>query len=191
MPKLRRPMSYHPFKNMRRRNFHGKGRHQPSSQGIIVLGCHVMHPSYPYPPPLQEALLFEQAEADSLNYLERQVFFNSRILHYGEEDSLSGVPLCIKCLAWLFIVVYAVGLSFYVCLFAVKAGRATSVQWMISFWVAFFEVSHALAPLPPLPAKAACISTGVRVLFGRAFRPGHGSVAPPQLQAKRATWFRI
>ncbi|CAM9866972.1 unnamed protein product, partial [Ectocarpus fasciculatus] len=90
-------------------------------------------------PDSKEALLFEQAEADSLNYLERQVFFNSRILNYGEEDSLSGVPLCIKCLAWLFIVVYAVGLSFYVCLFAVKAGRATSVQWMISFWVAFFE----------------------------------------------------
>ncbi|CAB1097917.1 unnamed protein product [Ectocarpus sp. CCAP 1310/34] len=90
----------------------------------------------------KEALLFEQAEADSLNYLERQVFFNSRILNYGEEDSQSGVPLCIKCLAWLFIVMYAVGLSFYVCLFAVKAGRATSVQWMISFWVAFAEVAR-------------------------------------------------
>ncbi|CBJ25633.1 conserved unknown protein [Ectocarpus siliculosus] len=95
----------------------------------------------------KEALLFEQAEADSLTYLERQVFFNSRILTYGDEDSLSGVPLCIKCLAWLFIVVYAVGLSFYVCLFAVKAGRATSVQWMISFWVAFFEDIFLLVPL--------------------------------------------
>ncbi|CAM9463784.1 unnamed protein product, partial [Ectocarpus sp. 12 AP-2014] len=95
----------------------------------------------------KEALLFEQAEADSLNYLERQVFFSSRILNYGEEDSLSGVPLCVKWLAWLFIVVYAVGLSFYVCLFAVKAGRATSVQWMISFWVAFFEDIFLLVPL--------------------------------------------
>lgn len=88
----------------------------------------------------QEALLFEHAEADSLNFLERQVFFKSRIVNYGEEDVLSPVHWCAKYLAWMFIVVYAVGLSFYVCLFAVKAGRATSVQWMASFWIAFVEV---------------------------------------------------
>lgn len=92
----------------------------------------------------QEALLFERAEADSLNFLERQVFFKSRIVNYGDEDVLSPVHWCAKYLAWLLIVIYAVGLSFYVCLFAVKAGRATSVQWMISFWVAFVEVRWCL-----------------------------------------------
>ncbi len=97
-------------------------------------------------------MLFERAEADSLNYLERQVFFKSRILNYGEEDRLSGVSSCAKYLAWLFIVVYAVGLSFYVCLFAVKAGRATSVQWMISFWVAFVEVNKGINVLSVLPS---------------------------------------
>ena len=102
----------------------------------------------------QEALLFERAEADSLNFLERQVFFKTRIVNYGEEDVLSPVHWCAKYSAWLFIVIYAVGLSFYVCLFAVKAGRATSVQWMISFWVAFVEVrwclthTHTLAWFP-------------------------------------------
>lgn len=59
---------------------------------------------------------------------------------------MSAVSWLTKFLAWLFIVVYAVGLSFYVCLFAVKAGRATSIQWMISFWVAFAEVSRVLLP---------------------------------------------
>lgn len=91
--------------------------------------------------------MFEQAEADSLSFLERQVFLKSRILNYGEEDDVSAVSRCTKLLAWMFVVVYTVGLSFYVCLFAVKAGRATSVQWMISFWVAFAEVS----PCPLFP----------------------------------------
>lgn len=89
----------------------------------------------------QEAILFERAEADSLNHLERKVFLKTRILDYGEEDNLTPVSVYAKYLAWLTVVAYAVGMSFYVCLFAVKAGRATSVQWMISFWVAFAEVS--------------------------------------------------
>ncbi|CAM9347803.1 unnamed protein product, partial [Scytosiphon promiscuus] len=98
-------------------------------------------------PQAQEALLFERAEGDSLSFLERQVFLKSRILNYGEEDDVSAISWRTKGLAWLFIVGYAVGLSFYVCLFAVKAGRATSVQWMISFWVAFAEDILLLIPL--------------------------------------------
>lgn len=98
----------------------------------------------------QEALLFERAEADSLTALERQVFFKSRILNYGDEDQLSGVFWFFKFVAWLVVVVYTLGMSFYVCLFAVKAGRATSVQWMISFWVAFVEVRlDSLWAVPP------------------------------------------
>lgn len=97
----------------------------------------------------QEALLFERAEADSLTALERQVFFKSRILNYGEEDQLSGVSWCSKYLAWLFVIVYALAMSFYVGLFAVKAGRATSVQWMVSFWVAFIEVRDDPRPTVP------------------------------------------
>lgn len=91
----------------------------------------------------QEAMLFERAEADSLTHLERAVFRKSRILNYGEEDAISPVSAWAKYLAWLCIVTYAVGMAFYVCLFAVKAGKATSIQWMISFWVAFAEVSRA------------------------------------------------
>lgn len=90
----------------------------------------------------QEAILFERAEADSLSHVERQVFFKSRILNYGEESDLSPVSAYAKSVAWLVVVAYAVGMSFYVCLFAVKAGTATSVQWMISFWLAFCEVRH-------------------------------------------------
>lgn len=89
----------------------------------------------------QEALLFEVAEADSLGHLERQVFLKSRILDFDMEDRLSPVSACTKCLAWLFVAIYAAGLAFYVCLFAVKAGRETAMQWMISFWIALFEVS--------------------------------------------------
>ncbi|CAM9866176.1 unnamed protein product, partial [Pylaiella littoralis] len=95
----------------------------------------------------QASLLFERAEADSLTALERQVFFKSRILNYGDEDQLSGVFWFFKFVAWLVVVVYTLGMSFYVCLFAVKAGRATSVQWMISFWVAFVEDIIFLIPL--------------------------------------------
>lgn len=50
-------------------------------------------------------------------------------------------------------------MSFYVCLFAVKAGKATSVQWMISFWVAFVEVGHdprSIVPSSALQTKKHC-----------------------------------
>ena len=86
--------------------------------------------------------MFERAEADSLSHVERQVFFKSRILDFGEESDLSPVSTCTKLIAWLVVIAYAVGMSFYVCLFAVKAGAATSVQWMISFWLAFCEVIY-------------------------------------------------
>ncbi|CAM9106632.1 unnamed protein product, partial [Laminaria digitata] len=95
----------------------------------------------------QEAILFERAEADSLSHVERQVFFKSRILNYGEESDLSPVSLCTKLVAWLVVIAYAVGMSFYVCLFAVKAGESTSAQWMISFWLAFCEDILVLIPL--------------------------------------------
>ena len=83
--------------------------------------------------------------------------------------------MCIRdrYLAWMSIVVYAVGLSFYVCLFAVKAGRATSVQWMISFWVAFVEVrwcatntrTHSDFLLPRDTALVTCFEPCAQVLF--------------------------
>ena len=92
----------------------------------------------------QEALLFEQAVVDSLNQLEGIVFQKYRIIKFGNEQGPTPVSAWIKYLAWFLVSAYAMAVLYYVCLFAVKAGKATSIQWTISFWVAFIEVRRFL-----------------------------------------------
>lgn len=88
----------------------------------------------------QQSILFEAAEADLFGHLERQVFLNSRMLDFSDEDALSPTSGWAQGLAWIFVALYAVSMAFYVCLFAVKAGREMAIQWMISFWIALIEV---------------------------------------------------
>ncbi|CAM9493666.1 unnamed protein product [Phaeothamnion confervicola] len=91
-----------------------------------------------------ERRLFEVAYAESLQRLERKMFLRSRIV--ADDYDPNSVSWIANRIAWTFVILWIVGVAFFLYLFGAREGSSTTRLWLYSFLVGFVQNIFLFTP---------------------------------------------